>query len=381
MHSGSDAAVTLGDLVLPVTAASLWTATQMVLGFVVALFLGARFLPGLDRRGYAQPDGSTKEYKLTGMTLFFVTHIAVAVMVFGFGVSLTPIVTHFWSLFAVANALAIVMTAVLHLQGRREGVLRSTAFDGVRMPPWARDLWFGNELNPTWFGVDVKMFLYQPSLIGVDLIVVAFAFVQRDLHGSLTPQMACLLGFWWAYLFTHYVKEEFMLSTWDVTSENFGFMLVWGDLVYVPFLYSLPCWWIARHTTPFETWQWLGLSVLFLGSLWVFREANWQKERYKRTPEATIWGKKPEVVGGRLLASGWWGIGRKLNYTGEIGVYLCFALASGFEQPWPYVLPLSLMVLLVQRAARDDRKCSAKYGEVWKAYCERTRFRILPFVY
>jgi delta14-sterol reductase len=115
--------------------------------------------------------------------------------------------------------------------------------------------------------------------------------------------------------------------------------------------------------------------------MWVFREANWQKERYKRDPAQRIWGRPPVRIGGTLLASGFWGIGRKLNYTGEIGVYLCFALTAGFEAPWPYLLPLALTVLLVQRAARDDKKCAAKYGDAWKAYCERTRFRIVPFLY
>jgi delta14-sterol reductase len=370
------------DIVLPVTIDSLFTAAKMVGGFSGALFLGALALPGLERAGYPQPDGSVKDYKLTGMTLFFVTHVVMAALVFGFGVSLTPLVTHFWSLFVVANVLAVALSAAFYFFGRRPGaVLRSAAFDGVRLPRLLRDVWFGNELNPTWFGVDMKMFMYQPSLIGVNLLVVAFASAERDLHGAVTPQTWCLLGFWWAYLFSHYVKEEFMLSTWDVTSENFGFMLVWGDLVYVPFLYSLPCWWLVDHTTPFATWQWVSLCLLCVASMWVFREANWQKERYKRHPDRPIWGRAPVLVGGRLLASGFWGIGRKLNYTGEIGVYLCFALTTGFSEPWPYLLPLSLTVLLVQRAARDDRKCAAKYGEAWKAYCERTRFRILPFVY
>jgi delta14-sterol reductase len=374
--------VKLVDVVLPVTSGSLAVASEMVLGFVGALFLGAMLLPGLERSGYPQPDGSTKEYKLTGMTLFFLTHVVVAAMVFGFGVSLTPIVTHFWSLLVVANVLAVALTLALHLWGRRAGpVLRSTAFDGARVPPLVRDLWFGNELNPTWLGVDVKMFLYQPSLIGVNLIVVAFASAEYDLHGRVTPQTWCLLFFWWVYLFSHYVKEEFMLSTWDVTSENFGFMLVWGDLVYVPFLYSLPCWWLVDDAEPFATWQWALLCFVCLVSMWVFREANWQKERYKRHPEKPIWGRPPELVGGRLLASGFWGIGRKLNYTGEIGVYVCFALTAGTSDPWPFLLPLSLTILLMQRAARDDKKCAAKYGDVWKAYCEKTRFRMVPFVY
>lgn len=370
------------DIVLPVTADSLLTAAQMLIGYVAALFLGAIFLPGLERDGYPQLDGTQKPYKLTGMTLLFVTHVVVAIMVFGFGVSLTPLITHFWSLFIVANVLALSITAALYFWGRRRGeVKRSTAFDSVGVSPLVRDLWFGNELNPTWLGVDMKLFMYQPSLIGVGLLTVAFAFAQHELHGVVTPQTWCLLAFWWAYLFSHYVKEEFMLSTWDITSENFGFMLVWGDLVYLPFLYSLPGWWLVDQTTPFAAWQWLSLCAICGVSMWVFREANWQKERYKRNPEKRIWGRPPVRIGGTLLASGFWGIGRKLNYTGEIGVYICFALTAGFVAPWPYLLPLALTVLLVQRAARDDKKCAAKYGDAWKAYCERTRFRIVPFVY
>lgn len=372
------------DIVLPVTADTLFTAAKLVVGFVLLLFLGARLLPGLEREGYPTLDGTAEAYTLTGMPLFFVTHVVVAALVFGCGVSLTLLVTHFWSLFVVANVLALALTVALYVWGRRNGkrrVLRSTAFDTIRLPRLVRDVWFGNELNPRWLGVDIKMFMYQPSLIGVNLLIVAFASAQYDLHQRVTPQTWCLLGFWWAYLFSHYVKEEFMLSTWDVTSENFGFMLVWGDLVYVPFLYSLPGWWIVDDTTPFAPWHWLSLCVLCALFMWIFRQANWQKERYKRSPDRRIWGRAPVLVDGRLLASGFWGIGRKLNYTGEIGVYLCFALCTGFGSAWPYLLPLALTVLLVQRAARDHKKCSAKYGDAWKAYCERARFRMLPYVY
>jgi delta14-sterol reductase len=177
------------------------------------------------------------------------------------------------------------------------------------------------------------------------------------------------------------VKEEFMLSTWDITDEKLGFMLVWGDLVYVPFLYSLPGWWLLDARTPFSRPQWILLSIFFLAALWIFREANWQKERFKRDPEASIWGRPARTVGEHLLVSGWWGLARKVNYAGELAVYLAFALTCGFASFVPYLLPLSLTALLVQRAARDDRKCRAKYGELWREYCARVRYRIFPFVY
>lgn len=369
-------------LLLPVTANSLGTATWMVLGFIGILFVGAIVLPGLERRGFRLPNGETKEYKLYGMTFFFLLHIALGIATFGFGISLTPIVQHFWSLFIVANVIAIAWALALYMYGKRGGAfLKSEVGYDLPGPNWVKDLWFGNELNPTWLGVDLKMFMYQPSLLGVYLIVLSFAYAQNDRHGIITPQMWCFVGFWFGYLFTNYVKEENLLSMWDVTTENFGFMLVWGDLVYLPFWYSLPGFWIVDETTPFTTAQWVGLTAFFLVALTIFRGANWQKDHFKRDPHAQIWGKPARTIGGQLLISGWWGIGRKLNYTGELGVYLSFALCAGVWHWQPFLLPLSLVALLTQRAARDDKKCRAKYGSLWDEYCRTAKFRMIPFIY
>jgi delta14-sterol reductase len=369
-------------LLLPITVDSLLTAIWMVLGFVGALFLGALLLPGLERRGYLLPNGQTKEYKLYGMTLYFLLHIVLGIATFGFGISLTPILQHFWSLFIVANVLAIVWSLALLIYGKRSGsVPKSNVGHDNAWPGWLKDLWFGNELNPTWLGVDLKMFMYHPALLGVYLFVLSFAYAQYERHSAITPQTWCFVGFWFAYLFTNYVKEENLLSMWDVLDENFGFMLVWGDLVYVPFLYCLPGFWIVDETTPFSTAQWLALTAFFLIALAVFRGANWQKDHFKRDPQAKIWGKPAQTIGGKILTSGWWGIGRKLNYTGEIGVYLSFALCAGLSHWQPYLLPLSLFGLLTQRAGRDDEKCRAKYGPLWEEYCRVAKFRMFPFVY
>ena len=40
---------------------------------------------------------------------------------------------------------------------------------------------------------------------------------------------------WWLYLATHYAQQAFLLSIFDVIEERFGLMLLWGDLVLVPF--------------------------------------------------------------------------------------------------------------------------------------------------
>jgi Ergosterol biosynthesis ERG4/ERG24 family len=43
----------------------------------------------------------------------------------------------------------------------------------------------------------------------------------------------------------HYLHEMGVLSMWDVIAEEFGFMLLWGDLVLVPFFYCIGGWWLV----------------------------------------------------------------------------------------------------------------------------------------
>ncbi|MEM9865281.1 MAG: hypothetical protein AAF938_26995 [Myxococcota bacterium] len=351
--------------------------------FIVLLFLGSRFLPGIHVEGQPLRDGARLPYKLSGMLLFIVVSaLAAAAELLGF--RLARVLDHFWSLFWSANVWALLITAYLMARGWR------------RNPPaglWDRlkSIWLGAELNPRLASVDLKMFMYHPSLIGLHVVNLAFASQQLERYGTITAEMFLYQCFTSAYLFTHYVREDFMLSTWDIIAERFGFMLVWGDLVYVTFYYSIVGWWVvdrgwtgsgdAAVHEPLSTAALVALVVLHLLSHVLFRGSNWQKDRFKRNPSAPIWGKPPELVGGRLLASGWWGIGRKLNYTGEIGVYITFALCAGLSSWIPYVLPFSLVLLLAQRAWRDEQRCKKKYGELWDAYCARARFRMVPFLY
>jgi delta14-sterol reductase len=352
-------------------------STLIYVGFVAFTFVGTKFLPGKVVEDSLQADGTRKSYKLNGLVLFLGTSLVLAGLSLFFNFSLAPLHAYFWELFIVANLFAFTWTAILYVSGKRSQLTDSRSTIGKIL----KDLWFGVELNPTWLGVDLKMFAYQPSLIGLGLFNASFAYAQYETYGQISLQMWMFQAFWWLYLASHYYYEEFMLSTWDIIAEKFGFMLIWGDLVLVPFFYSLIGWFLVDRLSPIPIPVAIAITLLYLFGLWLFRGANLQKYRFKKDPHTKIWGQPAKALEGKLLISGWWGIGRKLNYTGEICLYLAIAILTGFNSVIPYLLPLWLGSLLIHRSWRDDRRCRAKYKDLWDTYCAKARFRIIPFIY
>jgi delta14-sterol reductase len=353
--------------------ANLAIGTAMVLGFWLFLFVLTRFVPGKRQKGAKLADGSRLTYTLNGLTLFLITAATIA-GAYALGLfSLAAVHRHFWGVLVGANLLSIVVTLALYALGKRK---KNAANEGL-----IKDLWYGVELNPNWLGVDVKLFSYKPSLIGLAILNATFAVVQYESRGELTTQMICYQAFTFIYVFNYFQFEYGMLYTWDIVEERFGFMLVWGDYALVPFLYSIVGWYLVDQTHDIPAWMAVALSAMFALGLWIFRGANQQKDEFKRDPSVKIWGKPAETLGGKILVSGFWGVGRKLNYTGEIMLYWSFTLLAGFESFVPYLLPTWLICLLVHRAWRDDKRCRAKYGALWEQYCRRATFKMVPFIY
>ena len=350
----------------------LWEAAAIFLVFVSLLMLGSRWLPG--RRAVGRPDenGVARTYNLNGLALFLIVLLfAVLADVFGL-FSLSVLQTHFAELFIVANVFAFALSAGLYWQASRLG--------GESTGLW-RGVFFGRQLNPSWFGVDLKLFSYRPSLIALALFNVSFAVVQYDTRGELSLGMILYQVFTFVYVLNYFQFEYGMIYTWDIVAERFGWMLAWGDYVLVPFFYCLAGWWLLDGSNSLPAAGAAAICVLFLVGFCMFRGANEQKHRFKQSVDASIWGRPAESLDGRLLVSGFWGVGRHLNYSGEICVYFAFALTTAFSSWIPFALPVWLTALLWHRARRDDRRCRTKYGDLWERYTQRVPYALIPRVY
>ena len=351
----------------PVTLISVIACTAGISIFAAAVFAATWILPLPTIRRTAHGD-CTISHRFSGLAIFLLSLTGAFVLQVS-GLPLALLARHFWSLFIAANVLAWPVALALLFAAQRKG------------PPSLSQFFFGANHNPHLVGIDLKMFSYRCSLIGLALMNLSFASQQWEEARALTLAMAMYQAFTLIYVANYFQFEHGMLFTWDIIEERFGWMLVWGDYVVVPFFYCVPGFYVFWRPDPMTVNEALMLASLFSFGFWLFRGANGQKHRFKTSPAVRIWGRSSRALEGHLLVSGFWGIGRKLNYTGELIMYVAWTLACGFHSLVPYLLPAWLAGLLMQRAARDDRRCRAKYGPVWDEYCRHARFRMFPYLY
>lgn len=102
------------------------------------------------------------------------------------------------------------------------------------------DFFMGRALTPRLLGLDLKFFCEQrPGLSAWVVLHLAFAIFQVQWLGRLSYGMAVVQMLSGLYVLDTFVFEEAVLTTADITTEGFGFMLAFGDLTWVPFTYTL----------------------------------------------------------------------------------------------------------------------------------------------
>ena len=138
---------------------------------------------------------------------------------------------------------------------------------------------------------------------------------------------------------------------------------------------------LVDHDPQLPWWALVLVLALNVLGLCIFRGANSEKDAFRRNPNAR------EVAhlqfletkrGTRLLTSGWWGMARKINYTGDWLMGLSWCLTCGGASPVAYFYAIYFAVLLIHRAVRDDHFCSVKYGADWEEYKKKVPKVFVP---
>lgn len=286
--------------------------------------------------------------------------------------------THRWSGLIGSFALGLLFSIAVMARAPRTG--RS----------FLADFYFGRWENPQWLGrrVDAKMFLYLVGAAMLALNLLSFTAHHVLTFGAESNPgvgLYCALFMW--FVIDYLVFERVHLYTYDIFAERVGFKLGWGCFTFYPYFYAVGLWATAGKPDPgTPTWLLAIFTVVFFAGWALSRGANMQKYTFKRDPQKVYLGfLKPEVVAAgdkALLVNGWWGISRHVNYLGEILMAVGLALVLGYPGVWLiWLYPAFYVFLLFARERADERRCAAKYGELWAEYEGRVPKRIIPWVY
>ena len=250
------------------------------------------------------------------------------------------------------------------------------------------DLWFGRVKDSQLKDglIDAKMWLYLIGAVMLQLNVLSYAAyhiinVESINYGFL---LGCAILTW--FCFDYLIFEKIHLWTYDFIAERIGFKLGFGCLAFYPYFYSVSLWFTAHLPNPgHPIWLTSLFGVLFLCGWVLTRGANMQKYFFKITPGRKFLWIKPKVLSDgklSLLANGFWGASRHINYLGEIIQAIAVALALGYYGIWMvWLYPAYYIGLMLTRQADDDKVCKAKYGELWDQYTKKVKYKIIPFIY
>ncbi|XP_013362503.1 PREDICTED: lamin-B receptor [Chinchilla lanigera] len=328
-------------------------------------------------------DGRRLKYRLNGFYAFVLT-CAVLGMALLWGLELHYLYEHFFQLALAAMVFTAVLSVYLYVRARKvHGAELSPASCGNVI----YDFFIGRELNPRIGSFDLKYFCeLRPGLIGWVVINLVMLLAEMKVQNRAAPSLAMVLvnSFQLLYVVDALWNEEALLTTMDITHDGFGFMLTFGDLVWVPFTYSLQAFYLVHH--PHElSWPLAALIIaLKLCGYIIFRCANSQKNAFRKNPSDPKLAHLKTIhtsTGKNLLVSGWWGFVRHPNYLGDLIMALAWSLPCGFKHTLPYFYVVYFAALLVHREARDEQQCRRKYGLAWERYCQRVPYRLLPGLY
>ncbi len=287
------------------------------------------------------------------------------------------------------------------------------------------DFYIGRELNPRVTlplvgEIDIKEFLeLRPGMLGWIILNCAFIAKQYRNFGWVSDSIVFVTVVQAIYVLDSQYMEPAILTTMDITTDGFGFMLSFGDLVWVPYIYTQQARYLSTHPVVLGPLGVTGVAAVLAAGFYIFRASNSQKNKFRTNPNdpAVAHIKYIETkTGSRLMISGWWGVARHINYLGDWLQSFPYSIPTGFAgyailsagssgsaeegvirmldgrevvqgpaKYWgmifTYFYIVYFAVLLVHRDRRDDEKCFRKYGEDWNKYKRTVKYRIVPGLY
>lgn len=114
--------------------------------------------------------------------------------------------------------------------------------------------------------------------------------VRRGGFSQVTDSMWLVQAFQLWYIADALYNEPAIFTVMDITTDGFGFMLAFGDLTWVPFVYSLQARYLVFNQLQLGPYWTIGILFVNLLGYHIFRTANGDKNdvRNGRNPKSRV---------------------------------------------------------------------------------------------
>lgn len=292
-------------------------AVYIYFGWMIFHILCERLLPGECVEGVELSNGKKLKYTMSGHLQFWLTILAMGhgIPIFtsslsgaaeSSSVSLTNsswnvrgflplplhlLYDHYAQLITVSVIGAFILSIYVYVASFRKGEMLA---HGGNTGYHVYDFFIGRALNPRIGSLDLKEFCeLRPGLIGWCVLNLGMAckqYLNRAKkfrgRGSISLSMFLITLSQGLYVWDALYQEKSILSTMDITTDGFGFMLAFGDLAWVPFIYSFQTRYLVDYDPQLSLSQCVVALVVQAVGFYIFRAANSQKDAFRKDPNS-----------------------------------------------------------------------------------------------
>jgi len=238
------------------------------------------YLPGKEFRATTTSNGNVPVYKANGVQSLVVTVVAFFLCWRFDLTSPKEVYDLFGELLAGMAIFSIFFCVFLQIKGH----VSPTDEDSGSCGNHVYDFWWGMELYPKLFGLNIKQFTNcRFGMMAWAVLPVIFACYQYERDGFLADSVAVTTLLMSVYNFKFFLWETGYFNSMDIQHDRAGYYICWGCLVWVPAVYASPALYVAS-VAPAVT---LGrdvsalIAVLGLLSIWINYDSDVQRQEFR----------------------------------------------------------------------------------------------------
>ncbi|EEY16446.1 Delta(14)-sterol reductase [Verticillium alfalfae VaMs.102] len=270
-------------------------ATLAVVGYFFFNALLYRFLPAQEVDGVVLATGGKLKYRFNSFasSMFIVAILAAGTALEGADWALWVYISDNYIQILTANMiLAFVIATYVYIRsfsvkpGNKEN--RELA-EGGHSGNLIYDWFIGRELNPRVTipiigEVDIKHWMeVRPGLLGWAILNLAWIAKQYRTFGFVSNSIVFISAIQFLYTVDCWWNEPAILTTIDITTDGFGFMLSFGDIAWLPFVYSMQTRYLSMYPVSLNAFQVTTIGATICLAYYIFRASNNQKKQSSGT--------------------------------------------------------------------------------------------------